>query len=219
MKLEGSCHCGAVRFSVESHTPYPFMRCYCSICRKTAGGGGYAINVMGEAATLKVRGRGSVAVYRARVEGKGKRRSRSPGQRHFCAKCASALWVYDPRWPEWVYPFASAIDTALPKPPEDVEMMLDYAARKNRSRTGTASGVSPSPDDGAAAYLRKNQSRSDTTTEITRQVTIGKKKPPPSVSMRMSPGSRPNGSLASQGQKMPAASTARPRMISSRCMA
>ena len=36
MKLNGSCHCGAVKFSVESHTPYPYMRCYCSICRKTA---------------------------------------------------------------------------------------------------------------------------------------------------------------------------------------
>ena len=41
--LEGSCHCGAVRFSVKSHTPQPYMHCYCSICRKTAGGGGYAI--------------------------------------------------------------------------------------------------------------------------------------------------------------------------------
>jgi hypothetical protein len=52
MKLTGSCHCGAVKFSVESKTPYPYMRCYCSICRKTAGGGGYAINIMGDAATL-----------------------------------------------------------------------------------------------------------------------------------------------------------------------
>ncbi|MGI9046838.1 MAG: GFA family protein, partial [Burkholderiales bacterium] len=40
MKLEGSCHCGAVRFRVESAHLYPFMRCYCSICRKTAGAGG-----------------------------------------------------------------------------------------------------------------------------------------------------------------------------------
>ena len=46
MKLEGSCHCGAVRFSVETHAPYPFMRCYCSICRKTAGSGGFAINLL-----------------------------------------------------------------------------------------------------------------------------------------------------------------------------
>jgi hypothetical protein len=36
--------------------------------------------------------------------------------------------VADPRWPEWVYPFASAIDTPLPKPGEDVELMLNYAA-------------------------------------------------------------------------------------------
>ena len=48
MKLKGSCHCGAVTFTLDSHTPQPFMRCYCSICRKTAGGGGYAINIMGD---------------------------------------------------------------------------------------------------------------------------------------------------------------------------
>jgi hypothetical protein len=129
MKLEGSCHCAAVHFTVESHTPYPFMRCYCSICRKTAGGGGYAINIMGDAATLKVRGRTSVGVYRARlVQPPPKRPTRSPARRHFCVKCASALWVWDPRWPEWVYPFASAIDTPLPRPPEHVELMLDFAA-------------------------------------------------------------------------------------------
>lgn len=128
MQLEGSCHCGTVHFSVTTHTPYPYMRCYCSICRKTAGGGGYAINIMGEAASLKVRGRASVGVYRARVEDDNGRRQRSPARRHFCVKCASALWVWDPRWPEWIYPFASAIDTPLPKPPEEVELMLNYAA-------------------------------------------------------------------------------------------
>jgi len=129
MKLEGSCHCGAVHFTVESHTPYPFLRCYCSICRKTAGGGGYAINIMGDARTLKVRGRANVAIYHARIDQPGsKRRTRSPGQRHFCGKCASALWIADPHWPEWVYPFASAIDTPLPQPAEDVEMMLKFAA-------------------------------------------------------------------------------------------
>lgn len=34
MELQGSCRCGAVKFSALSHTPYPFMRCYCTICRK-----------------------------------------------------------------------------------------------------------------------------------------------------------------------------------------
>jgi hypothetical protein len=128
MKLEGSCHCGAVKFSVESKTPYPYMRCYCSICRKTAGGGGYAINIMGETATLKVRGARNIAVYRARIKEEGATRATlSKARRHFCAKCASVLWAWDPRWKDWVYPFASAIDTHLPKPPEDVEIMLDYA--------------------------------------------------------------------------------------------
>ena len=42
MLLEGSCHCGKVHYTVESHTPYPFNRCYCSTCRKLDGGGGYA---------------------------------------------------------------------------------------------------------------------------------------------------------------------------------
>jgi hypothetical protein len=56
MKLDGSCHCGAVRFSVQSPHPYPFNLCYCSICRKTAGGGGYAINIGADNSTLEVQG-------------------------------------------------------------------------------------------------------------------------------------------------------------------
>jgi len=66
--LEGGCRCGAVRFSVSSHTPQPFMRCYCSICRKTAGGGGYAINLGAVNGTLKVEGRDALSIYRAEIE-------------------------------------------------------------------------------------------------------------------------------------------------------
>ena len=40
MLLEGSCHCGAIRFRVRSAHPCPFNLCYCNICRKTGGGGG-----------------------------------------------------------------------------------------------------------------------------------------------------------------------------------
>ena len=52
MMLEGSCHCGAVRFKVSSPHPYPFNVCYCRICRKTAGAGGSAINLSADNATL-----------------------------------------------------------------------------------------------------------------------------------------------------------------------
>ena len=65
MKLEGSCHCGAVRFNLVSRTPYPYNLCYCSICRKTAGGGGFAINIMGIADTLEIEGEENITIYRA----------------------------------------------------------------------------------------------------------------------------------------------------------
>ncbi|MCB1745967.1 MAG: GFA family protein [Gammaproteobacteria bacterium] len=127
MKLDGSCHCGAVHFSLECAHPYPFNLCYCSICRKTAGGGGYAINLGGAAESLEVRGEDAVGVYRA-VMGTGKAAEPSPAERRFCTRCGSALWVWDPRWPELVHPFASAIDTPLPTPPERVHLMLGSKA-------------------------------------------------------------------------------------------
>lgn len=34
--IEGSCHCGAIRF-VASQTPEWLTRCNCSLCRRTAG--------------------------------------------------------------------------------------------------------------------------------------------------------------------------------------
>lgn len=126
MRIKGSCHCGAVRFSVATRTPYPYLWCYCSICRKTAGGGGYAINIMGEAKTLTLEGKRNLAVYRARLSPRAKKPS--PGQRFFCKRCGSALWVFDRRWKDWIYPFASAIDSPLPTPRERQHVFLDAKA-------------------------------------------------------------------------------------------
>jgi hypothetical protein len=56
MLLEGSCHCRGVRFKLRSIYPYPFNLCYCSICRKTSGGGDFAINLRGDYSSLKVEG-------------------------------------------------------------------------------------------------------------------------------------------------------------------
>lgn len=123
MLLEGSCHCGAVRFSVEAYAPVPYLRCYCSICRKTAGGGGYAINLGAKADSLKVRGKKYITVFHATVDGE-----ESSAERRFCSRCGSALWVWDGNWPDLVHPFASAIDTPLPEPPEQVHMMLGSKA-------------------------------------------------------------------------------------------
>ena len=123
IRLDGSCRCGAVRFSVSSQTPHPYQLCYCTICRKTAGGGGYAINLMALAGTLEITGKEALAVYQAQIEEEGQdgvcRLQTSPAQRHFCSRCASALWLFDPRWPELMHPFASAIDSELPVPPSE----------------------------------------------------------------------------------------------------
>jgi hypothetical protein len=121
MKLSGSCHCGAIHFDVESKTPYPYMRCYCSVCRKTTGAGGYAINLMGEAESLQIHDPHKVRkIYQAEFE-----TGLSPAERSFCGRCGSHLWLWDPRWPELVHPLAAAIDTPLPKPPETVHILLE----------------------------------------------------------------------------------------------
>ena len=150
MIIHGSCHCGKVRFSATSHTPYPYMHCYCSICRKTAGGGGYAINIMAEASSLQVEGEENIAVYQAQISKPNdpEKTKVSPARRHFCRTCGSALWISDPLWPQWVYPFASAIDTPLPTPPEHVHIMMDFAAPWCEIPEGTSESHFPQyPDE------------------------------------------------------------------------
>ncbi|MCH8075543.1 MAG: GFA family protein [SAR324 cluster bacterium] len=153
MKLEGSCHCQAVRFSLESKTPYPFMVCYCSICRKTGGGGGYAINIMGLAATLRVEGMEHTGTYRALTEAG----EESLNHRHFCASCASALWISNPSYAQWVYPFASAIDTPLPSPPRRERIMENYRPQWTRSGDESGDGHFPEyPPMGIEDWHRQN---------------------------------------------------------------
>lgn len=153
MKLEGSCHCQAVRFSVESHEPVPFMRCYCSICRKTAGTGGFAINLGADHATLEVEGRENLSVYRARMDDG----STSCGERHFCKRCGSALWLWDPQWPDLVHPHAGAIDTELPAPPCTTHMLLGSKANwvEPCVEPGDAT-FDEYPDESLADWHRRN---------------------------------------------------------------
>ncbi len=128
MHLKGSCHCQSVRFELDSKHPYPFNLCYCSICRKTAGGGGFAINLSGDFRSMRIEGNEHVRVYQARIPGEAGTLEPSPAKRHFCGGCGSALWLWDPRWPKLVHPFASAIDTSLPIPPERTHLMVGSKA-------------------------------------------------------------------------------------------
>ncbi len=129
MHLEGSCHCKNVEFTCESKTPYPFNRCYCSICRKLNGGGGYAIYIMAETKTMKITGEEFIRVYRSVKNDRDIYEEDGLGfsRRSFCVNCGSMLWNHNIKHEHWIYLFASAVDTPLPAPPEIRHIMLDHA--------------------------------------------------------------------------------------------
>ena len=124
IELAGSCQCGKVRFTVQSETPYPFMYCYCSICRKTEGS--FGCNIMGVRDTLRVTGKANLRVHHAVMRKRGRPDTRSEGERWFCVRCGTHLYLLDDRWPEGVWPSAAAIDTPLPIPPSQVHLMLKH---------------------------------------------------------------------------------------------
>ena len=125
MELRGSCHCKAITFTVQSNHPYPYNLCYCQICRKTSGSGGYAININANFETLEIKGGENIRVYQAKVlDPDTSKTIQSPAERSFCGTCGSALWLWDPRRPQQVHPHASAFDTPLPAPPERTHLML-----------------------------------------------------------------------------------------------
>ena len=117
MQLAGSCFCGAVRFTVDSRTPYPYRRCYCARCRKTAGGTGAAANLLAQASTLNVEGADALTEFAAP----------DTTRTRFCSRCGSAVYLTIDAAPDYVYPFASAIDTPLPEPPERVHVLTAEA--------------------------------------------------------------------------------------------
>jgi hypothetical protein len=98
--------------------------------------------------TLKVDGNEHTSIYYAIIDGQ-----KSPAERHFCKHCASALWIYDSRWPDLVHPFASAIDTELPIPPERTHLMLDSKASWVELETKPDDQCYPEyPDEGIAQW-------------------------------------------------------------------
>lgn len=83
----------------------------------------------GEAESLQVEGREHLKIYRAKIrDDETGEVKESSAERNFCGECGSALWLWDPRWPHLLHPFASAIDTELPKPPERTHLMEDFKA-------------------------------------------------------------------------------------------
>lgn len=126
MQLAGSCFCGAVSLTVETTTPYPYRRCYCARCRKTAGGTGAAANVLAQSSTLRVEGGEHLTEFAAA----------DTTRTRFCSRCGSAMYLTIDAAPDFVYPFASAIDTPLPEPPERVHVFTSEAPAWARPPSG-----------------------------------------------------------------------------------
>lgn len=53
----------------------------------------------------------------------------SSSKRHFCSECSSMLWLHDDEYKDFIYPFASAIDTPLPTIPGYQALSADGVSR------------------------------------------------------------------------------------------
>ncbi len=150
MQLEGSCHCGSVRFSLDTPESVPDLRCFCSICRKTAGSGGFGVNLGARVKGMTVDGAEHIRIYDpigGREDGSGRR---------FCGNCGSPLWNWDGRWPDFIHPHVGAIDTPLPIPPVHVDMMLESAPEWARSGLGAPERTFDGYPDEALADLHEH---------------------------------------------------------------
>ena len=148
MQLAGSCFCGAVRFTVESRTPFPYRRCYCARCRKTAGGTGAAANVLAQASTLAVEGADTLTEFAAP----------DTTRTRFCSRCGTALYLTIDSVTDFVYPFASAIDTPLSEPPERVHVFTVEAPAWAKPPTGPADlAVERNTNESIEGWHRRHQ--------------------------------------------------------------
>ncbi|KAH7909576.1 Mss4-like protein [Hygrophoropsis aurantiaca] len=120
VRLEGSCHCGAVRFTAQSNTPVPYQLCVCSTCRKVGGVSG-SILLSARTNTFQVlQGEEDVGIYEAVIDRDTAYQCTAISQRNFCLKCSAMMWLYDKMWPDLIYPFASAIDTPELEAPQEL---------------------------------------------------------------------------------------------------
>lgn len=118
MKLSGSCLCERITFTLSSVTPYPSRICYCTRCRKLAGGTGGLAHIAGDAKTLRVDREEFLTRYVQAGKPRGEGKAPLVFHQYGCSRCFCHLYSECLEWEKWVYVTASAIDTSLPVPPE-----------------------------------------------------------------------------------------------------
>jgi hypothetical protein len=102
-KLNGSCLCGAIRFTVD--IPVTELRaCHCRNCQKASGAGG-SVNAVLPSASFRIT-QGTPRRYSARAD------SGRLLHRHFCGECGSPIYSQRETTPETVVVRAGAFDNA-----------------------------------------------------------------------------------------------------------
>jgi hypothetical protein len=102
---EGSCLCGAVRFTVAGSLPPPDA-CHCTQCRKHSGH--YFVSTDVPRSTLTIEGADKVTWFR----------SSEKVQRGFCSICGSTLF-WDPIGKDW-----TAVAMGAFAPPTDTKIKI-----------------------------------------------------------------------------------------------
>ena len=101
--LQGSCLCGAIRFTVEA--PVKELRaCHCRNCQKASGAGG-SVNAVVPSASFRIT-RGTPKRYSARAD------SGRLLHRYFCGDCGSPIYSQRDLAPETVVVRSGLFDNA-----------------------------------------------------------------------------------------------------------
>ncbi len=105
--LEGSCHCGRVRYRAVA--PFGEMtNCHCTDCRKSHGAAFATYIEIPRERFSYVQGEGELHSYQAE----------SGLQRYFCRNCGSIIWNGSSNPPEAYWITAGTLDTPLDRKPD-----------------------------------------------------------------------------------------------------
>ncbi|MEE9291547.1 MAG: GFA family protein [Acidobacteriota bacterium] len=105
--LEGSCHCGRVRYRAVA--PFGEMtNCHCTDCRKSHGAAFATYIEVPRERFSYVQGEGELHSFQAE----------SGLQRYFCRNCGSIIWNGSSNPPEAYWITAGTLDTPIDRKPD-----------------------------------------------------------------------------------------------------
>ncbi len=141
--VQGSCLCGAVRFSVRLPS-LSCGHCHCSICRRNHGAGYVTWLVVSRDRFSLDAGDGELARYR----------SSDHGSRSFCARCGSSLFCESTHRPDQIDIVLANLDGPIDRQPQ-VHVYWDdrvdwVATDDGLPRLGGQNGMEPVVDEDGA---------------------------------------------------------------------